>query len=554
MLLIEFALLVMAIGVAWVAPRIGDRAFTRIERRLSALARQKKKAVLYIGIAALFAGGLPRLFEGIPRPQQYDEFSYLLGADTFAHGRVTNPTHPMWQYFESFHILQRPTYMSMYPPAQALTLAAGKVLFGRPWFGVWISVAIACSLICWMLQGWLPPAWALLGGAIAVLRIATFSYWIESYWGGAVAAVGGALVLGALPRLMRRKNAWDAVLLAIGIAITFNSRPFEGSALALPVAGVLVYWVFKARPGIAVLAPAAALLVLVAATMLYYNQRVTGDPLLLPYAANRAQYAVAQVFVWQQPLPVPQYRHKVMRDFYLGWELTGFNVSRGWGNWEAIQYEKLFKAWMFFVGPALTLTLFPIWRVIRDKRIRTLLIIGVVSAAILSAAIYANPHYWAPYTALIYAVMLQGLRHLRQWRIRGRRMGLALSRAIPVICLVMIGFRAAAGPLNLDLILGVPTWCSRFTPDYKREDLIAKLKGQGGKHLVIVRYAPDHTPHQDWVYNEADIDASPVVWAREMDAGQNAQLIRYFHDRHVWLLEPDRDVLKLSDYAPVAAK
>lgn len=550
LLKIEFALLGAAILLALLAPRLGAGIFQTLERRFAALARRKPLATISVGVLALVAGALPRVFDGFPRPQQYDEFSYLLGADTFAHGRLTNPTHQMWEHFESFHINQRPTYMSMYPPGQGLTLAAGKVIGGHPWFGVWVSVAIMCAVIVWMLQAWLPPGWALLGGLIAVMRIATYSYWIESYWGGAVAATGGAMILGALPRLIRHSRGRDSLTLGLGVAILANSRPFEGIALVAPVAVVLAVWLVRGRLRVTALAPAAVLLSVVGGAMLYYNSRVSGNPLLMPYAANRAQYAVAQVFVFQQPLPTPEYRHKALRDFYLGWELTGFNLSRGWNNYENIVYEKIFKAWMFFLGPVFTIALLPAWRVVRDRRTRLLVIIGTASAAILSIAIYANPHYWAPYTALIYALLLQGLRHVRARQIRGRPFGIALTRSLPVICLLMIGFRAAAGPLHLSLILGVPTWCSRFTPDYQRETLIGNLKNMGGRHLVIVRYAPDHVAHQDWVYNDADIDSAAVVWAREMDPARNAALIRYFHGHRVWLLEPDRDLLKLQDYRP----
>src|SRR5205823_10179725 len=132
-------------------------------------------AIVFAGLMALIAGAIPRLFEGFPRAQQYDEFSYLLAADTFAHGRLTNPTHPLWQHFESFHINQRPTYMSMYPPAQGLTLAAGKAIGGHPWYGVWVRVALMCAATAWMLQACRPPQWARLGGLIAVIRTGLFS-------------------------------------------------------------------------------------------------------------------------------------------------------------------------------------------------------------------------------------------------------------------------------------------------------------------------------------------------------------------------------------------
>src|SRR6202021_2943196 len=127
-----------------------------------------------------------------PHPFYPDDFSFLFAADTFAHGRLTNPTPAMWTHFETMHITMHPTYASMFFPAQGLVLAAGKVFFGHPWFGELCVMAMMCAAICWMLQAWLPPTWALLGGALAILRLGLFSYWIATYSGaGSLPALGG---------------------------------------------------------------------------------------------------------------------------------------------------------------------------------------------------------------------------------------------------------------------------------------------------------------------------------------------------------------------------
>ncbi|HSW49779.1 MAG TPA: hypothetical protein VLH09_06360 [Bryobacteraceae bacterium] len=504
------------------------------------LARRRGLAVAAVGLFALFGrlALLPVL--PVPVPHAHDEFSYLLAADTFASGRLANPAHPMWLHFETMHVNQKPAYMSMYPPAQGMALAAGKVLFGHPWWGVWLSAGLMCSAICWMLQGWLPPGWALLGGFIAAVRLGLFSYWMNSYWGGAVAAIGGALVLGALPRLMRKPGVLRAVLFALGVAILANSRPYEGLLLALPAGIVLL----ARMPKLRVVAPIALVLVLAASAMLYYNWRVAGDPFRLPYQVNRETYVQARYFVWESTNPRPVYNHAAMRDFYVGWQLRQSEWAGTPAGFlqNAVHFAVYF--WAFFLGPLLTVPLLMIHRLVRDRRMRLLAVTAALSLVGLGANLFFVQHYAAPATALLYALLLQGLRHLRAWRP-------PLAPAFVAVCAVMLLVRLGAEPVQGRLMPSdLATWFQSPKGFTERAEIQSRLDETPGMHLIVVRYSAGHDPEREWVYNTADIDRAKVVWAREMDEASNRRLLAYFKGRRVWLLKADSASPKLSPYPP----
>jgi hypothetical protein len=509
-------------------------------RALQRLAVRRGAAIALVSLVALLvSAGLSA--RRLPQPWIHDEFCYLLMADTFASGRLTNPTHPMWEHFESFHIIHQPTYASKYPPAQGLVLAAGQVLTGLPIAGVWASFALACAAACWMLQGWTRPRWAFFGGLLAAVHpgfhagSGPFS-WTQTYWGGAVPMLGSALLFGALPRILRRPRVADGFMMGLGLAVLANSRPYEGLVASLPVGLALLWRLLRPGPyspltfAVRVLAPIAVVLGLAAAAMGYYNWRVTGRPLTMPYQVHERTYAVAPALLWGQPGQTPEYRHEVMRRFHIDWDLGGYAKLKTVAGWFRHYGPRLRKLLGFFVGPFIIPALMlPIALRSGPMRFAALTCVLVLVADLLTQGL--QPHYLAPVAALYLLLVVTCFRHLCVLRLGRLRVGRALAIVTIVLAVLSTAFRYTEQGWWLD-----------------RARLEAQLEAAQGKHLVIVRYAPDHDVLEEWVYNRADIDGSRVVWAREMGPAPDAKLLSYFRDRKAWLLEADAKPPKLRQY------
>ncbi len=526
--LIELAFVLATVAIVFLGSA-DSPGIRRLEIKFARLARRKTLSVVIVTLSTLLlrAALIPVL--GVPTPRWEDEFSYLLAADTFAHGRLTNPTHPMWQHFETLHEIQQPTYMSMYPPAQGLALAAGQKL-GNPWIGQLIITALMCGAICWMLQSWVPPGWALLGGMLAMLRLGLLSYWMNGYWSATIVALGGAMVLGALPRIKRHAGTGAAIVMALGLAILANSRPYEGFVLSLPVFAAMLVWLIKKRPTpwLRVVFPIFMILATTAIATGYYYHRVTGSAFRMTYVVNRAQYAIAPYFFWQKPNPEPDYRHPAMREFY-HWELGLYQANLTPLGFMRRTADKLSLWWSFYLGPLLTIPLFAFPYVLRDRRMRFPLIVLAIFVLGLALEVFNFPHYFAPATSLLYLVLIQCMRHLRLWQWKQKPVGLALVRSIPMLALAMVILRVGAAALHAPI---EPAWPRG---NLERAHIGKCLAARPGKSLVIVSQHPILVD-KEWVYNDADIDASNVVWARDMGEPSNTELAEYFRGRHIWML------------------
>jgi hypothetical protein len=516
-----------------------ERIFDKLSRRILLSA-----AALFIGVIAVRLALLPLL--PVPQPGIHDEFSYLLMADTFAHGRLANPPHPMWMSFETFHVNWFPTYSSMYPPAQGAVLALGQIL-GSPWLGVLLTAAAMCAAIYWMLCAWMPARWAFLGGSIVALKFGFTSYWVNSYWGGAVAAIGGALALGALPRLFKHERARDALLLGLGIAILANSRPYEGLVFCVPAAFLFLRWLWRGAqsktdsgiPWKKIIAPLAAVLICTIAFMGYYNWRLTGNALLFPHTLNERTYESVPPFFWQTPLPEKHYNNDRFEEFFNVWEREEY--SRTWKSLLQVSLTKTTRLGSAFCWLGLVLALPGLPFALRGRKYRA---VWITLASVLIAVyivVWSNAHYAAPATCLFFALVVQSLRHLRTMHTARFAWGKALSRA--AMMLLFMNTALSAANKECDPLY----WTCKA--DESRTLVLQNLQAEPGKHLVIVRYNEDDlSVHDEWVFNGADIDGSKVIWARELDKTQNQKLFEYFKDRKIWLATTQDGHLAFGPY------
>ena len=473
----------------------------------------------------------------IPSPKVTDDFSYVLLADTLRHFRFANPTHPLHQFFETFFVLQEPTYSSIFPLGQGIVLAIGWTIFGHPWAGVAISIGAFCALCYWMLRGWTTPGWALVGGLLAVIQFGPLNQWMNSFWGGAVSACAGCLVFGAVPRLRESARTRDAVLLGLGLALQLLTRPYEFIFLLASTALFLFPNFRKLGPALVVLLPAIGLVLL-------QNNQVTGSWTTLPYMLSQYQYGVPATFTVQaNAIPHHQLTREQQLDYEIQSQTHGPSTDTFQNFWDRFASRVRFYRFFFLAPLYLALPVFLLK--LRERRFLWVVVTLLIFAIGTTFYPYFYTHYIAAVACLFVLVSVTGLDGLSRFH---------LARFILFLCaahfVFWYGLHLSRDQPLYAAMTPYETWDAINHDDPDGRIAINKQLGEPGKQLVFVRYYPPHE-FLEWVHNAADIDGARIVWARDLGAGENQKLLSYYPDRTAWLLEPDFRPPRLSPYRPL---
>ena len=517
--------------------------FDRFENFVSTIsARPYLSAVLIVGAATCARLALSPLL-GTPQPFVADEISLMLQARTYLGGHLANHVR-LLPDFESAFVLLSPTYASMYPVLKSLPLFVGLWLGIGAWGGVLLSMVALTLAVYWMAREWIDAKYAFIAALIVIIRFGLFSFWVNSYWGGALTALGGVLLLGGFKAVGSRPSLLNGALVGLGVVFLMTTRPYEGMFFAFPFGVALIVRLARstARERKSAIPAGVAAAILVAAGFgltAVHDQAVTGDWKISPYVlyrrtAGQVPFLLVQSFTPQSEGKVRYALARTNNDY----EASIYNRRETWSGILSAETFRLRNYWNFYVGFALLIPFVVGIYALGGEP--TVLLAAAALGVGLSFETFDYAHYASPGFGVVMLAIMAGFRRLRQWRPFGHPYGLSLSRTLPlalVIESVIPLSSALAGWPTFTLQLNTHTSapCCWLRSRSLHVAVAQEVDRYEGRNLVIVDSGPKAPTGVHLVYNDPDIDDEKTIWIND-DPEFNRLAIDRYPERRIWRL------------------
>jgi len=278
--------LLAAVFVIAMVPEVSRRFsgwLDRIRHPSAAVRRITAIAIFVLGTVYLATTGFVQHRELFPR--YHDENMHLLQMRFLSTGRLWTASHPMSDFFESFHTIVTPVYASMYFPGTAIMYVWEIWLDTPHWLGPVVVSGLCLSLLYLIVTELLDDAVAGLLAAVFLLSVQQFRY-LSMVVMSHLSLIGLGLALVWAYLHWRKKQDWRWAM-AIGALAGWAAitRPVDAICYAAPV-GLAMLANMRHRPRREILRTIALIGICAApflAAQFIFDKGVTGHFLKTPY-------------------------------------------------------------------------------------------------------------------------------------------------------------------------------------------------------------------------------------------------------------------------------
>jgi hypothetical protein len=483
----------------------------------------------------------------------HDEFSYALQARLFASGYLSLPTHPHWESFDTFHVLSKPVYQSMYFAGTGLAYVP-FVWLGLPaWVLGWIGVSLSAGLAFWLTARHLGSTAGLMvvGLFLSNPAVRGLSILLLSSTVMIPLAMAGVVMFVLWREQMKdRQQRWKIVIASVLMGVcggwSLITRPMDTVAV-FGVLGVMVLVTMIGKPVrltlLTIAAGVAGVLPFVAFQLLL-NHNNTGSWLTTPYVLYHQQHYPELLFqsgvvdtTFDRPTIPPQ--KLSFWTMFVEPSVVSFSESTYSGRLNRqINQTALRGVWMQWLVVPFVIGIF----YIRHS--------GFLAMAL---AVLAMQLLYATYALIedrYFIVIAAGAAMIavlaREW-----------ARMLPNDA-VRSYFRQAIGLMILLACAFGHGQFNEYLYNFNGDTFVARgvvrsrgfaLDSAKPPAIVLVKFGEKSTPHVEPVYNidAARIDDNPIIFAHDLDPARNRKLLEYYLNQ-----QPARRVYRMTRYLEAA--